>query len=192
MKGLEMALIGYARVSTQEQDIEAQVEALERHGCEKIFFGKQSGNSLDNVKKLDDLLDYIREGDVVCVTKLDRLGRSLKGIMTSIDGIHSKGAALTTLDGVINSADDSPFGKAVLHVIAVFAELNKSLIIKNTTEGRERAIAQGKHMGRPKTISDSDREKIRKLVQSKQKSQNQLSKAYGVSRTTIKRIVEGS
>ena len=111
--------------------------------------------------------------------------------MTAIDGIHSKGAALTTLDGVINSADDSPFGKAVLHVIAVFAELNKSLIIKNTTEGRERAIAQGKHMGRPKTIPDSDREKIRKLVLSKQKSKNQLSKEYGVSRTTIRRIVEG-
>ncbi|MCH2089725.1 MAG: recombinase family protein, partial [Pseudoalteromonas sp.] len=88
-----MAQIGYARVSTQEQDLEAQVEALERHGCEKIFSGKQSGNSLDNVKKLDDLLDYIREGDVVCVTKLDRLGRSLKGIMTAIDGIHAKGAA---------------------------------------------------------------------------------------------------
>ena len=186
-----MALIGYARVSTQEQDLQAQVDALERYGCKKIFAGKQSGNSSDNVKKLDDLLDYIREGDVVCVTKLDRLGRSLKGIMTAIDGIHAKGAALTTLDGVINSADDSPFGKAVLHVIAVFAELNKSLIIKNTTEGRERAIAQGKHMGRPKTIPDSDREKIRKLVLSKQKSKNQLSKEYGVSRTTIRRIVEG-
>jgi len=186
-----MALIGYARVSTQEQYLESQVDALKDHGCQKIFSGKQSGNSLDNVKKLEDLLDYIREGDVVCVTKLDRLGRSLKGIMTAIDNIHSKGAALTTLDGVINSADDSPFGKAVLHVIAVFAELNKSLIIKNTAEGRERAIAQGRHMGRPKTISDSDREKIRKLVQTKQKSQNQLSKDYGVSRTTIKRIVEG-
>tara|TARA_R110000751_G_scaffold92341_1_gene180772 strand:+ start:379 stop:708 length:330 start_codon:yes stop_codon:yes gene_type:complete len=109
--------------------------------------------------------------------------------MTAIDGIHSKGAALTTLDGVINSADDSPFGKAVLHV---FAELNKSLIIKNTTEGRERAIAQGKHMGRPETISDSDREKIRRLVQSKQKSQYQFSKEYSVRRTTIRRIVEGS
>jgi DNA invertase Pin-like site-specific DNA recombinase len=168
------------------------VDALEGYGCQKIFYGKQGGNSLDNVKRLGTMLDYIREGDVVCITKLDRLGRSLKGIMTAIDDIHSKGAALTTLDGVINSADDSPFGKAVLHVIAAFAELNKSLIIKNTTEGRERAIAQGKHMGRPKTIPESDREKIRKLVKSKQKSQNQLSKEYGVSRTTIKRIVEGS
>ena len=191
MLGNYMALIGYARVSTQEQDLEFQVGALKDHGCQKIFSGKQSGNSLDNVTKLEDLLEYIREGDVVFVTKLDRLGRSLKGIMTAIDNIHSKGAAITTLDGVITSADDSPFGKAVLHVIAVFAELNKSLIIKNTTEGRERAIAQGKHMGRPKTISDSDREKIRKLFQTKQKSQNQLSKEYGVSRTTIKRIVEG-
>ena len=186
-----MARIGYARVSTQEQELEAQVDALKLHGCEKIFSGKQSGNSQDNLKKLEELLDYIREGDVVCVTKLDRLGRSLKGIMNAIDGIHSKGAALTTLDGVINSADDSPFGKAVLHVIAVFAELNKSLIIKNTTEGRERAISQGKHMGRPKTISLADREKIRTLVLSKQKSKNQIAKEYGVSRTTISRIVEG-
>jgi DNA invertase Pin-like site-specific DNA recombinase len=111
--------------------------------------------------------------------------------MDAIDDIHSKGASLTTLDGVINSADDSPFGKAVLHLIAVFAELNKSLIVKNTTEGRQHAIAQGKHMGRPKTISDRDREKIRRLVKSKQRSQNQLAKDYGVSRTTIKRIVEG-
>lgn len=186
-----MALIGYARVSTQEQEFESQVDALVRYGCEKIFSGKQGGNSLDNLKKLDDMLEYIREGDIVCVTKLDRLGRSLKGIMTSIDDIHSKGAVLTTLDGVINSADDSPFSKAVLHVIAAFAELNKNLIIKNTREGRERAIAEGKHMGRPKTIPDRDREKIRQLIQSKQKSQNQISKEYSVSRTTIRRIVEG-
>ena len=186
-----MAIIGFARVSTREQELTAQVDALKNFGCEKIFCGKQGGNSEQNAKKLDELLDYIREGDVVCVTKLDRLGRSLKGIMTAIDNIHSKGAALRTLDGVINSADDSPFGKAVLHVIAAFAELNKSLIIKNTTEGRERAIAQGKNMGRPKTIPEADREKIRKSVQSKQKSQNQLSKEYGVSRTTIRRIVEG-
>jgi DNA invertase Pin-like site-specific DNA recombinase len=186
-----MSLIGYARVSTLEQDLTAQIDALKRHGCEVIFYGKHGGNSSDNTNKLDELINYIRKGDSVCVSRLDRLGRSLKSIMLTVDAIHSKGASLTTLDGVINSADDSPFGKAVLHVIAVFAELNKSLIIKNTTEGRIRAMAQGKHMGRPKSISDRDREHIRKLVMSKQKSQNQLSKDYGVSRTTIKRIVEG-
>ena len=185
-----MALIGFARVSTQEQDLASQVDALERYGCAKIFSGKQGGTSSENQKKLEEMLAYIREGDTVCVTKLDRLGRSLRGIMLAIDAIHDKGASLTTLDGVINSADDSPFGKAVLHVIAVFAELNKSLIIKNTTEGRERAIAAGKHMGRPKSIPIKEREKIRQLVKSKKKSQNQLSKEYGVSRTTIRRIVE--
>lgn len=185
-----MALIGFARVSTQEQDLAAQIEVLEQNGCEKIFAGKQGGNSSDNQVKLEEMISYIREGDTVCVTKLDRLGRSLKGIMVSIDEIHSKGASLKTMDGVINSADDSPFGKAVLHVIAVFAELNKSLIIKNTTEGRQRAIASGKHMGRPKVIPPKERAKIRELVNSKTVSQNQLSKDYGVSRTTIRRIVE--
>tara|TARA_R110001583_G_scaffold189360_1_gene352159 strand:- start:1261 stop:1668 length:408 start_codon:yes stop_codon:yes gene_type:complete len=132
-----MALIGFARVSTQEQDLAAQIEALELHGCREVFSGKQSGHSKDNASKLDEMIRYIRKGNTVCVTKLDRLGRSLKGIMNTIDAIHSKSASLKTLDGVINSSDDSPFGKAVLHVIAVFAELNKSLIIKNITEGRD-------------------------------------------------------
>lgn len=186
------AKIGYARVSTTEQDLTSQIDALEKCGCERIFSGKQGGDSKENDKKLRELIDYIREGDTVYVARLDRLGRSLKGIMSAIDDIHSKGASLTTLDGVINSADDSPFGKAVLHVIAVFAELNKSLILKNTSEGRKRAIENGIHMGRPKTISPSDREKIRKLVNTKKKSRNQLAKEFNVSRTTIRRIVEGN
>lgn len=190
--GCGMALIGYARVSTQEQDLAGQLKALEESGCVEVFAGKHGGNSSDNQAKLEEMIRYIRRGDVVCVTKLDRLGRSLKGIMTTVDDIHSKGASLTTLDGVINSADDSPFGRAVLHVIAVFAELNKSLIAKNTSEGRDRAIAMGKHMGRPKTICDKDREKIRMHVNSKSRSQNQLAKDFGVSRTTIRRIVEGN
>jgi DNA invertase Pin-like site-specific DNA recombinase len=185
-----MALIGFARVSTVEQDLELQIEALKNIGCEEIFSGKQSGISNQNETKLSELLKYIRKGDVVVVTKLDRLGRSLKSILSTIDSIHQKGASIKTLDGAIDSTDESPFAKAMTSLLGVFAELERDLIIQRTSEGRAKAKANGKHMGRPKTISDKDRKRIRQLVSSKSKSMNLLSKEYGVSRTTIKRIVE--
>ena len=137
------------------------------------------------------MLTYIRKGDVVVVTKLDRLGRSLKSILATVDAIHQKGASLKTLDGAIDSTDNSPFAKAMTSLLGVFAELERDLIVQRTSEGRAKAKADGKHMGRPKTINDKERQLIREAVASKTKSQNALSKEYGVSRTTIKRIVEG-
>lgn len=104
--------------------------------------------------------------------KIDCLGRSFKGIMIVIDGIYLKGVVFIMFDGVINSVDDLFFGKVVFYVIVVFVELNKSLIIKNMIEGCEWVIVQGKYMGRLKIILDSDREKICKLVELKQKLQN--------------------
>ena len=94
-----MSKVGFARVSTIDQDLNLQIEALEKEGCNKIFFGKQSGLSSENQSQLNALLDFIREGDVVIVTKLDRLGRSLKSILSTIDLIHDKKATLKTLDG---------------------------------------------------------------------------------------------
>lgn len=185
-----MAFIGYARVSTIEQDLSLQLEALQKAGCKEIFAGKQSGVSEQNQAKLNEILTYIRKGDVVVVTKLDRLGRSLKSILASVDAIHQKGATLKTLDGAIDSTDNSPFAKAMVSLLGVFAELERDLITQRTAEGREKAKADGKHMGRPKTISDKDREQIRNLVNSKSQSMNSLSKEYGVSRTTIKRICD--
>ncbi|WP_319380057.1 recombinase family protein [Thiomicrorhabdus sp.] len=185
-----MALIGYARVSTIEQDLELQLESLTREGCEEIFSGKQSGISQQNESKLNEMLNYIRNGDVVVVTKLDRLGRSLKSILATVDRIHQKGASLKTLDGAIDSTDNSPFAKAMVSLLGVFAELERDLIVQRTTEGRERAQKAGKHMGRPQQISDKDRKLIRQLVASKAKSMNSLSKEYGVSRTTIRRICD--
>jgi len=185
-----MAFIGYARVSTVEQDLELQLEALSKAGCEEIFSGKQSGVSKQNQTKLNDLLTYIRKGDVVVVTKLDRLGRSLKSILATVDAIHQKCASLKTLDGAIDSTDNSPFAKAMTSLLGVFAELERDLIVQRTSEGRAKAEADGKHMGRPKTISDKDRKRIRELVSTKSQSMNSLSKEYGVSRTTIKRICD--
>jgi len=183
-----MATVGFARVSTLEQDLSLQLEALQAADCNKIFYGKQSGVSDDNERQLTLMIDYIRECDIVTVTKLDRLGRSLKSILASIDAIHEKGATLKTLDGVIDTSNDSPFAKAIVNLIGVFAQLERDLIVARTTEGRAAAAAAGKHMGRAKQISDEDRAKIRKTLLSKKSSISEQARLYSVSRTTITRI----
>lgn len=108
-----------------------------------------------------------------------------------IDEMLSQGASLITSDRIINSVDDSLLGKTIPHNIAVFAELNKNLIIKNITKGYLRVKAQSKHMCSPKAVSDIARNEACKLIESTQKLQALLSHDYSVSRTTIKRIVEG-
>ncbi|NQY38026.1 MAG: recombinase family protein [Alteromonadaceae bacterium] len=187
-----MATVGFARVSTIEQDLKLQLDALAAVGCEKIFHGKQSGVSDENEQQLTLMLDYIRERDIVTVTKLDRLGRSLKSILTTIDAIHEKGATLKTLDGVIDTANGSPFAKATVSLIGVFAELERDLIVSRTSEGRAAAALAGKHMGRTKQIPDEDRAKIRKVLLANKSSISEQARQYSVSRTTISRIKQES
>tara|TARA_R110002060_G_scaffold78300_3_gene91233 strand:+ start:5787 stop:6353 length:567 start_codon:yes stop_codon:yes gene_type:complete len=182
-----MSKIGFARVSTLEQDLTLQLEALTASGCEDLFYGKQSGVSDENKAKLGELIRYIRKGDVVIVTKLDRLGRSLKAILATIDEIHAKQATLQTLDGVIDTSNDSPFAKATVALIGVFSQLERDLIVSRTSEGRAAALAAGKRMGRPKNISNEDRVKIKKALK-KGHSVTSQSNKYKVSRTTIRRI----
>ena len=176
--------IGYARVSTIEQNLSEQMEVITAAGCSKIFSGKQSGVSKVNEDKLNELIDYIREGDTIIVTRLDRLGRSLKSILSAIERIHSKGANLKTLDGVVDTSVDSPFAKAVINLISTFAQLERDLIYTRTSEGRAKAKADGKHMGRPKKIDEKTREKIR----ASKAGVVELARKYNVTHTTIRRI----
>lgn len=183
-----MALIGFARVSTHQQDLSLQIAALKNAKCEEIFYGKHSGASKENELKLDEMIKFVRKEDVVLVTKLDRLGRSLKSVLSTIDKIHEKGATIRSLDGVIDTSNQSPFGKAMLNLIGTFAQLERDLIISRTQEGREAAQRAGKHLGRPQTISCEERSQIRTTLDKKESNISKLSKHYGVSRTTIRRI----
>jgi DNA invertase Pin-like site-specific DNA recombinase len=183
-----MALIGFARVSTHQQDLSLQLDALSAANCEEVFCGKQSGASQQNEEKLTEMINYIRKGDLVLITKLDRLGRSLKSVLAIIDRIHAKGATIRSLDGVIDTSNQSPFGKAMINLIGTFAQLERDLIISRTQEGREAARLAGKHLGRPKTISDSDRNKIRNALVSGTSNISELARKYLVSRTSIRRI----
>jgi len=179
-----MALIGYARVSTKDQDLTAQFEALDLAGCEKIYSGKQSGKSDDNTAKLAEMIDYVRSGDTVLVTKLDRLGRSLNMILATIQQLTEKGVAVRTLDGQVNTEGDNAMQRAMTQLLGVFAELEHSIIVDRLQSGRERT---GRLGGRKYKLSPSQKKEIKKSLAAGQ-SKSSLAREYGVSRSTILNI----
>ena len=181
--------VGFARVSTQEQDLKIQLSKLNEFGCEKIFKGKQSGASIKNEEKLKELIDFIREGDEVIVTRLDRLGRSLKSILDAIDNIHSKGACLNIIDGSLNTSNDNPFSNAMINLCGVFAQLERDLIKARTAEGRAEAKAKGKHLGRMPSLSDKQAQDLLKEKLNGE-SVSALARKYEVSRATVHRTLE--
>ena len=176
--------IGYARVSTADQSLNAQIAALKADGCEKLFKTKNSGISTANEEQLQELVDYVREGDVIVVTRLDRLGRSLKQILTVIDQIHSKSASVRTLDGALDSSNKSPISTAMVSLLGMFAQLERDLISTRTAEGRARAKLDGVHLGRQSALPVQTQKTIAKRLAAGEQV-SVLAKEHGVSRTTI-------
>lgn len=181
--------VGFARVSTKKQELNVQLSKLDEYGCEKIFQGKQSGTSIKNDEKLMELIDFIRDGDEVIVTRLDRLGRSLKSILEAIESIHNKGACLNIIDGSLNTNNNNPFATAMINLCGVFAQLDRDLIKARTAEGREEAKAKGKHMGRLPALSDKQAKELYKDKLNGE-SISALAKKYSVSRPTVHRTIE--
>lgn len=184
--GCVMALIGYARVSTLGQDLDYQLDRLRSVGCEKIFSSKHSGKADANKKQLSELLSYVREGDTVIVTKLDRLGRSLSQVLGTIELLAGKGIYLKAIDQNLDTSDDSPIAKAMVQLLGMFSELERNFIVTRTQEGK---VASGNYGGRPFKLTVEQREQIVKEFRAG-KSKSQLANIYGVSRATILRIVE--
>ncbi|GAC28610.1 recombinase family protein [Brumicola pallidula] len=182
-----MALIGFARVSTENQELTNQLEQLTGAGCERIFHGKQSGISKENVLQLQALVDYARDGDAVVVTKLDRLGRSLKSILETIQRLADKKVTFKTLDGSIDTTNSSPFATAQLSLIGVFAQLERDLIVQRTGEGRKSAIARGVKFGRKPSLTHEQQKEVKAKIK-RRESVYAIAKQYEVSRQTIMRI----
>ncbi|MEZ8790358.1 recombinase family protein [Vibrio splendidus] len=183
-----MALIGYARVSTKDQNLEAQLEVLTAAGCQKLFYGKQSGKSDDNKQKLNELLDYVREGDVVVLTKLDRMGRSLNMILVTIQRLQDQGVQVKTLDGLVDTTSDNAMQRAMTQLLGVFAELEHSIIVDRLQSGRERTGNKG---GRKSAITDTQCRNIKKM-RLEGISISALARFYCTSRTTIYRVLSAT
>lgn len=186
-----MAKIGFARVSTLQQDLNEQIRILQEYGCKKIFSGKHSGVSIKNKEQLDELLNYIREGDVVVVTKLDRLGRSLTQCLNTLELFKKRKVGFIAIQQGINTQiQDNPMGTALIQLLGIFAELERSFIVERTQEGKRAKLAAGQKNalgGRPPKVTDKLRREIYKDFE-KGLSINIATQKYNLSRATIARL----
>lgn len=146
--------IGYARVSTVGQDLAAQVELLKENGVSEqdIYKEKVTGTSTAQRTELDSLLRHVRAGDEVIVSKIDRLARSITDLNKIVEALTDKGVSIRFItDNLTFEADsNSAMNTLIFNMLGSFAQFERDLIVQRTTEGRERAKAQGKHLGRPK------------------------------------------
>lgn len=176
--------IGYARVSSDDQTLDVQVELLTKLGCEKIFEEKVSGKSADR-EELKKLLDFAREGDVVHVCKVDRLARNTIDALRIADTLNNKGVGLIAHD--LGDLDiNSDIGRVIYTTIAAFAQLERKRILQRCAEGREKAREEGRHLGR-----SPDHELHRQIKELRRdgKSKRQISIELQCSRTTVYRVL---
>ena len=178
--------IGYARVSTKDQDTAGQVERLTAAGCERLFTEKESGGRWDR-PALNEMKSNLRAGDVVVVTKLDRLSRSLIDLLTLLNGFGKGGVGFECLDDKIETT--SPTGKLMLQMIGAFAEFERSLILQRTGEGLARARAEGRIGGRKPKLSPEQRKHALALLR-EGKSQSDVARLFTVDRATVCRLAK--
>lgn len=180
-------LIGYARVSTQDQNQTAQVAALELAGCELIFREKASGGRW-NRPELHRLLGQLRKGDVLVVWKLDRLSRSLKDVLSLMEKIALAGAGFRSLTEAIDTT--SPGGRMMMQIVGTFAEFERAVLRERTRSGLDAARKQGRVGGRKPKLATHQQQEIVKLVKSGKKTAADVARLFNVHPATVSRILK--
>jgi DNA invertase Pin-like site-specific DNA recombinase len=180
-------LIGYARVSTQDQDAEAQIAALNAAGCELVFQEKASGGRWDR-PELHRLLKQVRKGDVLVVWKLDRLSRSLKDVLTLMDKISQSNAGFRSLTEAIDT--DTPGGRMMMQMIGTFAEFERAMLQERTQNGLKEARKQGRIGGRRPKLKACQQQEIIQLIKSGQKTAAEAARLFSVHPATISRLIK--
>jgi DNA invertase Pin-like site-specific DNA recombinase len=180
-----VAVIGYARVSTTDQNPQLQLDALLEAGAKRVFTDYVSGATASR-PHLDACLDHLREGDVFTVWKLDRLGRNTQHVLAVVDELTARGIGFRSLTEGLHT--DGPMGKAMLTIMAAFAQLERDTMIERTRAGLAAAAANGRKGGRPRKVDDADAAKARQLRQ-KGITATDIAKMLGVSRATVYRYL---
>jgi DNA invertase Pin-like site-specific DNA recombinase len=185
----EMATFGYARVSTRDQDFAGQLAELQTAGCGNIFREKASGARTDR-PELAKVLRRLAAGDVLVVTRLDRLARSTRDLLNILDAVAKAGAGFKSIKD--SWADTTtPHGRLMLTVLGGLAEFERELIRARTDDGRKRAKARGVKFGRPAALTPHQRqEAMQRLAEGA--AQADLARSYGVSQATISRLAAPS
>ncbi len=174
--------IGYARVSTQDQNLNLQKDALKRAGCEKIVVDVASGKN-EARSGLEKLRELMRKGDVVVVWRLDRLGRSLRHLIDVMTELEQQGIGFQSLQEAINTT--TPGGKLVFHIFGALAEFERNLIRERTRAGLEAARARGRKGGRPKRLNSQQRSLAVDLFRQKKHTIHEICTTLGITKPTL-------
>lgn len=177
---------GYARVSTDEQSDNAQVDALLATGCEKVYQEIGSGRSRCR-PELERMLESLRAGDIVVVQRLDRLGRSLRDLIELLDGLKKRGVQFISLNENIDTT--TAVGELAFHMIAAIAQFERRLISERTKVGLAAARARGRKGGRKVKMSVSDIKKAQAMLLSPEVTKKEIAEHFGVSRPTLNKML---
>jgi DNA invertase Pin-like site-specific DNA recombinase len=179
-------LVGYGRVSTNDQNTDLQIDALRAAGCERIFLETMSSGKKDR-PELTKALDYVRSGDTLVVWRLDRLARSLRQLIETVELLESRGIALKSITEAIDTS--TPGGRLVFHVFGAIAEFERAIIRERTKAGVAAAKARGRAGGRPSKLTGERLDMAKKLL-SGGESISSVARTLNVSRATVHRSVD--
>ncbi|MFM0734351.1 recombinase family protein [Paraburkholderia sediminicola] len=177
-----MTIIGYARVSTVEQTLDLQRDALKAAGAMTLYEDKASGKTTER-PELEHCLKALREGDTLVVWRLDRLGRSLQDLIRIVGELDERRVKLKSLKESIDTS--GPTGRLVFHMFAALAEFERELIRERTLAGLQAARARGRHGGRPQALDAKQRKAALAMMKNRDMSVAEISRQFGVSRTTL-------
>jgi DNA invertase Pin-like site-specific DNA recombinase len=181
------AIYGYARISTKDQSLAAQTAELTAAGCDKVYAEQISGAAIDGRKKLKTALSRLEPGDVLMVTRLDRLARSTRDLLNILDEVGKAGATFKSLADTWADTT-TPHGRLMLTVLGGLAAFERELILARTADGRKRAKDRGVRFGRPNKLTHYQREEALQRLQ-EGATQADLARTYGVSQATISRLL---
>ena len=185
-----MVDVGYARVSTADQSLALQDKAFADAGITKVFRDHGVSGTLASRPELDKALEYVREGDVLVVWKLDRLGRSTKNVLETIDQLKAKGVGFRSITEGLDTT--GPMGQAMLTVLAAFNQLERDVIIERTRAGLAAARAQGRVGGRPKVLDVKKTNTARTLYESGSHTVAEIADMLGVGTATVYRYLSAN
>lgn len=179
-----MSNIGYARVSTIDQNLDLQTDALTAAGCRKIFVEKASGTREDR-PELARALEYVRDGDVLVVWRLDRLGRSLRHLLDVVHGLGEAGVQFRSLSDGIDTTTSA--GKLLFKIVGAIGEFEREIIVERTTAGLAAARARGRVGGRPSSVTPEKVARAKELLAEGRLTADEVARAVGTSRATLYR-----
>jgi DNA invertase Pin-like site-specific DNA recombinase len=180
-------LIGYARISTHDQNLELQQDALTKASCEKTFTDIASGGTADR-SGLSEALAHLRSSDTLVVWRLDRLGRSLKHLIETVTGLHARGVGFRSLTEGIET--ETSGGRLVFHLFACLAEFEREVIRERTRAGLLAARSRGRRGGRPALMDEKKTATARRMHSDSANSAADIARALGVSRATLYRSLK--